>query len=37
MQTILNVILKLIRDQKALELKINRSKVTSLDLDVMGV
>lgn len=37
MQTILNVILKLIRDQRAIELKVERSKITVEQLEVMGV
>jgi len=37
MTTILNLIIKVIRDQQALELKIKRSKVTNEHLEVMGV
>lgn len=37
METIMNLIIKLFRGQQALALQIERSKITSEQLDVMGV
>lgn len=37
METILNLLIKMYRDTKALGLQIERSKITSEQLDVMGV